>query len=791
MQTVLDEDVGVSDDEDLLRDEEELDETSAEFLHDLIMKLVEFTEVFCSEPAPKDPFKFYPYQVPIAYSVIESFIIGGAAAGEKTLIATRQSGKSEIVANCVAAMMAILPQLSHVYPHWLSKYKNGVLVGVFAPTEEQADTVFGRIVTKLTSDTATDVLFEFDEKTGTKGSRGKGKVIALNKSGSLCRMQSCNPSAKVESKTYHFVFIDEAQEADERMIKKSIQPMLASTNGVMWLGGTAQSYKSYFYNAIQRNKRTDVNGGRGHKQRHWEYDWKIAAKYNENYRLFIKQKITEIGEDADEFRMSYSSTGDTEVLTSDLRYVRLDSLMVGDRLVGFDESSESNGKHRQLQHTMVTDIKRHHLPSYEVTLEDGTVTTSSGDHQWLVQTPGRRTVWKHTDQLHTDDRVWRVLDKWYPHSPSYEVGYLRAAFDGEGSLEVARGIVNGISFSQRDNAMLAEVKKCLAHFGYSYSEYEGGGTNGDVHRLRLDGGRAAIMRFLGEVRPHRLLDRFAELEGSFGSIGQHGKRHSADGFRHPLVDKVRFLGEREVVSIKTATNTYVAEGLASHNCNVWLLEKGMFVTEERLERLYDKSMTRVKQFWRTPVIVGVDPARSNDSTVVTVVWVDWDHPDPFGYYEHRVLDWLEINNVEWESQYFEILDFLKNYNVLRIGVDAQGMGSPVAERLQTLLPSIEVMPIGSDLKAQNERWTHLMQLIQREQLYIPGHSHARRTKQWKKFNQQMTDLERLQKGTAMLAAAPDEKGAFDDYADSLALACFMSTQDTMPEMQVFDSPFFQ
>lgn len=521
-QVIDEEEVQV--DPDALAEEPELvDENSAEFVHDLVTKLIQFTEVFCGPD-----FEFYPYQVPIAYSIIESIVIGDGA--EKTLIATRQSGKSEVVANIISAMMVILPQLASVYPTWLSKFAKGFTVGVFAPTEEQAETVYGRVVNKLTSEHATDMLLEFDDKAGSQGSRGKGKVLTLKKSGSLCRMQTCNPKAKVESKTYHFIFIDEAQEADERMIKKSIQPMMASTNGTMILGGTAQSFKSYFYNAIQRNKRTDVNGGRNHRQAHWEYDHKVASKYNDNYRKFIARKMIEIGEDSDEFQMSY--------------------------------------------------------------------------------------------------------------------------------------------------------------------------------------------------------------------------------------------------------------------CNRWLLEKGMFVTEERLEHLYDNSMVRIKEFWRTPVVVGIDVARSNDSTVVTPVWVDWDHPDGFGFHEHRVLDWLEINNVEWESQYFQIIDYLKNYNVMRIGVDAQGVGGAVAERLQILMPHIEVLSVGSDLKAQNERWTHLTQLIQRNQLFIPGHSKARRTKSWKRFNQQMTDLERVHKGSAMLAEAPDEKGAFDDYADSLALAVQMSVQDTMPEMQVLDSPFF-
>jgi phage FluMu gp28-like protein len=188
--------------------------------------------------------------------------------------------------------------------------------------------------------------------------------------------------------------------------------------------------------------------------------------------------------------------------------------------------------------------------------------------------------------------------------------------------------------------------------------------------------------------------------------------------------------------------------------------------------------------------VGIDVARTNDSTVVSVVWVDWDHPDGFGFYEHRVLNWLEINNTEWEQQYFEIIDFLRNYEVYRIGVDAQGVGGAVAERLQILMPQIEVTAISSDAKAQNERWVHLTELIQREQLIIPGHSKARRTRVWKKFNQQMSDLEKVYRGPYLLAAAPDEKGAFDDFPDSLAIACSLSVADTMPVVTVSESPFF-
>lgn len=499
------------------------DENSPQFVNELVEKLILWVEEFCDV-------KFFPYQTPIAYSIIESIVLGDG--DEKTLIATRQSGKSEVVSNVIAGLMVILPRLADVYPTWLGKFKKGFLVGVFAPTEEQADTVFGRVVAKLTSEHATSFMLdpEIDDKATAGGARGKGKVILLKKSGSSCRMQTCNPKAKIESKTYHFAFIDEAQEADESMIAKSIKPMLAWNNGTVVLGGTAQRYKSYFYNAIQRNKRTDANS-RGKKVRHHEYDWKVAAKYNPNYAKFIAGEKLKIGEDSDEFQMSY--------------------------------------------------------------------------------------------------------------------------------------------------------------------------------------------------------------------------------------------------------------------CNRWMLDKGMFVSEERLDRMYDNTMPIVQEWWKTPIVVGIDVARSNDSTVITPVWVDWDRPDPFGFFEHRVLNWHEINNVEWESQYFEIIDFLRNYNVMRIGVDAQGVGGAVAERLQLLLPHIEVVSVASDVKAQNERWTHLTQLIQRNQLFIPGDYKAKQTRRWKKFNQQMGDLERVQRGPYMLAAAPDERGAFDDYADSLAIACQMTVQDVMPTVTASDNPFFR
>jgi hypothetical protein len=497
---------------------EELDEESATFVHNLVLRILVFVEEFTGRT-------LYPYQKDMAYRLVESVILNDGE--EITVIAARQSGKSECMAAVLAGLMVILPKLSKVYPTYCGQFSEGFWIGCFGPVEDQGATIWGRIVSFLTSERATEYMLEPSlEDRVDKGKRGeKAATVYLKISRSLCRLQSCNPKAKIESKTYHFIVIDEAQEADGYTIGKSIKPMLASTAGTLVLTGTATRTKGYFYKAIQYNKRRYVNSrNRKVRRNHLEWDYKLAAKYNHRYAKYIKKEKVRLTEDSEEFQMAY--------------------------------------------------------------------------------------------------------------------------------------------------------------------------------------------------------------------------------------------------------------------LNRWMLDRGMLITENRFDQLCDPQMPIVRQWYQTPVVVGIDPARTKDSTVVTVVWVDWQHPDPFGFYEHRVLNWLEITNEEWESQYFEIVDFLSNYRVYRVGVDAQGVGGAVAERLALLLPQAEVLALPSNNTHQNERWVHLTHMMQRNMLVFPGHSKAKRLRIWKRFQQQMIDAEKKYVGGYLQVEAPDEKDAHDDFVDSLALACSLTKDDQMPTVEV-------
>ena len=506
-----------SDEDEYLDDE--IDQLTQEFVDGIVDKMQKFLEVLVGH-------SLHPYQVPLSRRIMESVIIGDGE--EITALAARQSGKSEVVADTVATLMILLPLLAKRYPDLLGKFKDGLWVGLFAPTEGQAETLFGRTVTRLTSERAMEVLGdpEIDDSAARVG--GVTKTIKLKRSGSMMSMMTANPRAKIESKSFHVIFIDECQEADDFVVAKSISPMLAYYAGTMVKTGTPTTSKNNFYKAIQLNKRKQST--RGNRQNHYQWDWREVAKVNPNYATHIKKEMLRIGEDSDEFQMSY-------------------------------------------------------------------------------------------------------------------------------------------------------------------------------------------------------------------------------------------------------------------NCK-WLLERGMFVTSSIMDELGDTSQELVKSWHNTPVVVGIDPARKMDSTVVTVVWVDWDRPDEFGYYDHRVLNWLELQGDDWEEQYFQIVNFLSNYDVLAIGVDANGVGDAVAQRLKILMGRAEVIPLTSSPTEQSSRFKHLQALIQRQMLGFPAHAKTRRLRVWKRFYQQMTDAEIQYKGPNFMVAAPDEAYAHDDFVDSLAIACSLTKSLTMPELEVSSSPFF-
>jgi len=214
------------DEEEELPEEEpdELDELSKEFVKALVEKIMQFQEMLVG-------YKLHSYQAPLARRIIESVIINDGE--EVTALASRQSGKSETIANTVATLMVILPRLAKMYPDLLGKFGDGIWVGMFAPIQSQVETLYGRTVSRLTSERALEVLGDPEIDDMATKSPGVIRNIKLKRSGSTLMMMTANPRAKIESKSFHLIIIDECQEADDFVVSKSIAPMGAYYNATI------------------------------------------------------------------------------------------------------------------------------------------------------------------------------------------------------------------------------------------------------------------------------------------------------------------------------------------------------------------------------------------------------------------------------------------------------------------------------------------------------------------------------------------------------------------------------
>lgn len=259
----------------------------------LIDKIIVFCEVYSG-------ITYYPYQEQFARRIVRSILLNDGE--EITALFSRQSGKSETVATTVGGCMIILPILAKIFPddERLQMFKDGLWVGIFAPSERQAKITYNRLRSRMNSKTAKVVLAEPDiDITFTVSN---GQTVTLS-NGSFASAISASEGSSIEGESFKLIICEECQDISNYKIRKSIHPMGAAYNATIVKVGTSTTFVGDFYEAIQRNKH-DYLVNKGVKN-HFEYDWKVVVKYNKNYAKYIEKEKKRLGENSDEFQMSY------------------------------------------------------------------------------------------------------------------------------------------------------------------------------------------------------------------------------------------------------------------------------------------------------------------------------------------------------------------------------------------------------------------------------------------------------------------------------------------------------
>lgn len=439
-------------------------------------------------------------------------------------ILTHNSGKSETVSTICGGLAIILPTLANlpmfVTDNRLNRFKDGIMIGIFAPTLRQAQVCFNRMKKRMGSRHATEILSDPEINVSFDVSNGQNVVLS---NGSLISSQSASEGSNIEGDSYMLIIVDESQDVGNFKYYKSISPMGAFYNATKILIGTATTHRGFFFDAIERNKKDYENGG---KRNHFQYNYEVVMKYNPNYEKYIIGEKKRIGENSDEFQMSYN-------------------------------------------------LK-------------------------------------------------------------------------------------------------------------------------------------------------------------------------------------------------------------------WILERGMFVDSKLFDELGCPEMGLSIMDTQKVHVAGIDLGKRSDSTVVTVLEVDWDNPivvekaqmgdmDVPDYiaYNVYVKAWLDIQGDNWNEQYEQIKDFLGNFNIARIVMDATGVGDAIYDRLRANL-DCEIVPFVFSKQGKSDLYKHLNTEFRAKRVHYPANPETKETIEFKKFQQEFLDLQKTYSGQLMVVTHPPVAGAHDDYPDSLALAVWAS-----------------
>lgn len=263
-------------------------------------ELVNRTYLFCELYSGKH---FFPYQEQFMKRIIRSVLENDGA--EITALFARQSGKTEAVAGVTGGMMILLPTLANM-PMFaddprLSVFKNGLMVGIFAPALMQAQINYNRMRGMLSCNTAQVVLN--DPEFRLEFTTSNGQTVRLS-NGSFASAFSASDQSNIEGLSFHLIICEEAQDISDYKMLKSISPMGAAYNATQIKVGTATTFKASFYRSIQRNKE-EAKKKSTHIKNHFEYDCDVAVKYNERYRKYVDGERKRLGANSDEFLMSY------------------------------------------------------------------------------------------------------------------------------------------------------------------------------------------------------------------------------------------------------------------------------------------------------------------------------------------------------------------------------------------------------------------------------------------------------------------------------------------------------
>lgn len=635
---------------------------------DLVDRIYNFCEVYSGRV-------LYKYQTQFAKRVIRSVLDNDGA--EITALFARQSGKSETIAVVTGGLMILLPILANM-PMFADDrrfmmYKDGVWIGVFAPSQRQAQITYNRMKTRLQSPQALAILN--DPEFNLFFSTSNGQTVRLS-NGSFATAISASDGSNIEGESFKIIICEECLLAGNKIFTE---------NGEV---------------PVEKVKVGDKVLSFNHNTQHLEFKEVVRAFSQPLYERKVVTITTESG------KVLKCTDNHKIFIPEKNKYVRADSLQIGDLVLS-----------KGLQEEKIVAITVEEYPEvkvYDLTVKD--------NHNFFAE-----DVLVHNCQDISNYKLGKSIS---PMGAAYNATTIKI-----GTATMYKG--NFYEAIQRNKKEYQEGKlRVKNHFEYDYHVVQ-------------------------KYNPNYA--KYIEREKK--TLGEN-----SDAFR-------------------------MSYGLE------WIFSRGMFIDINEFEiKCGNALMDFVERDLTTTHVVGIDVGGGGDrktgdidSTVLSVVEVDWNSPaivetsyneetgqdETYIAYDTRLVYFKKFTSPDYEEQYHEILEIFKNFKISKLVMDTTKESSMCQRIRANVRFPVEGFVFSS--KSKSDLYKHFESEIETGRFNYPNSATAKECVEHKEFIHQMTDLQKSYRGSYLVVSHPPEKGAHDDYPDSVALALWAAKTPATPD----------
>lgn len=203
--------------------------------------------------------------------------------------------------------------------------------------------------------------------------------------------------------------------------------------------------------------------------------------------------------------------------------------------------------------------------------------------------------------------------------------------------------------------------------------------------------------------------------------------------------------------------------------------------------------------FHTRQVAGLDFGKYRDRTVLTIYEIDENSSlmdvqalirpgdDAPVFHEKTIIAWCEARG-KWREQLKGIVEFLTLFVVDTIVADATGVGDPLVEHLQELLPGINVVPFKLSGAGNDAVYKYYLQELEADRIRFAAGPVTRESEVFQKFEHEHRVLAKEYVGPYIRCLAPE--GEHDDYPDSAALGCWAERVPQQARVESSVNPFY-